>query len=113
MVEDTVDEESEAVETLEKKPVEPVDELEKLQAAEKILFAIDRQIITEGIRLVMILPAVVILFLFSSWAYVGPSPSWWLGNIEPLAPICKRCTKQSAGALTKSKHWDWSKPTEP
>jgi len=37
----------------------------------------------------------------------------WLGNIEPLAPICKRCTKQSAGALTKSKHWDWSKPTEP
>lgn len=36
----------------------------------------------------------------------------WLGKIEPLAPMCKRCTKQSAGVLTKSKHWDWSKPTE-
>lgn len=35
----------------------------------------------------------------------------WLGNIEPIAPICKRCVKQSAGVLTKSKHWDWSKPT--
>ena len=80
MVDDTVDEESESIEIPEKKPMA---ELEKLQAAEKILFAIDRQIITEGIRLVMILPAVVILFLFSSWAYAGPSPSWWLGNIEP------------------------------
>lgn len=37
----------------------------------------------------------------------------WLGIIEPNAPICRRCVKQSAGALTKSKHWDWSKPTEP
>ena len=36
-----------------------------------------------------------------------------LGAIEPIAPICKRCVKQSAGALTKSKHWDWSKPIEP
>ena len=35
-----------------------------------------------------------------------------LGAIEPIAPICKRCVKQSAGALTKSKHWDWSKPIE-
>jgi formylmethanofuran dehydrogenase subunit E len=37
----------------------------------------------------------------------------WLGSFEPNAPICKRCVKQSAGVLTKSKHWDWSKPTEP
>ena len=37
---------------------------------------------------------------------------FWFGTIEPIAPICKRCVKQSAGVLTKSKHWDWSKPTE-
>ena len=37
---------------------------------------------------------------------------FWLGSIEPIAPICKRCVKQSAGVLTKSKHWDWSKPKE-
>jgi hypothetical protein len=36
----------------------------------------------------------------------------WLGLVEPIALICKRCTKQSAVVLTKSKHWDWSKPTE-
>ena len=89
MTEDTVDEElepvteTEAVTINEEVPVDPVAELEKLQAAEKLLFAIDRQIITEGLRLVLILPAVIILFLFSSWAYAGPSPSWWLVNIEP------------------------------
>ena len=37
----------------------------------------------------------------------------WLGSEEPTASICRRCVKQSAGVLTKSKHWDWSKPTEP
>ena len=89
MEEDTVDEKNESVEDKDNKAVEKVDsttsisELEKLQATEKILFAIDRQIITEGLRLVLILPAVIILFLFSSWAYAGPSPSWWLANIEP------------------------------
>jgi len=36
----------------------------------------------------------------------------WLEGIDPIAPICKRCVKQSAGVLTKSKHWDWSKPAE-
>ena len=93
MKEDTVDLKTESaedeVEKVVEKVVETVEEktsigeLEKLQATEKILFAIDRQIITEGLRLVMILPAVIILFLFSSWAYAGPSPSWWLVNIEP------------------------------
>ena len=37
----------------------------------------------------------------------------WLGKIEPIAPICKRCVKQAGGALTKSKLWDWVKPTDP
>ena len=60
------------VETVEEKT--SIGELEKLQATEKILFAIDRQIITEGLRLVMILPAVIILFLFSSWHMLAHRP---------------------------------------
>jgi hypothetical protein len=36
----------------------------------------------------------------------------WIGSEKQKAPICKRCVKQSAGVLTKSKHWDWSKPAE-
>ncbi len=35
----------------------------------------------------------------------------WFGEVNAQAHICKRCTKQSAGVLNKSKHWDWSKPT--
>ena len=38
--------------------------------------------------------------------------SVWLGEIKPIAPICKRCIKQAAGALTKSKAWSWIKPIE-
>ena len=36
----------------------------------------------------------------------------WQGVIEPIASICRRCTKQSSAALNKSKKWDWSKPSE-
>ncbi len=36
----------------------------------------------------------------------------WLGVIEPIAPICLRCTKQASAVLNKSKEWDWSKPVE-
>lgn len=34
----------------------------------------------------------------------------WTGKRETAA-ICRRCTKQSAGVLHKSKDWDWQKPT--
>ncbi len=34
----------------------------------------------------------------------------WLGAIEPIAPICLRCTKQASSVLHKSKEWDWLKP---
>ena len=37
---------------------------------------------------------------------------FWRGDVEPNATICTRCVKQSAGVLTKSKHWDWVKPTD-
>ena len=35
----------------------------------------------------------------------------WIGSFEPIATICKRCIKQSAGVLVKSKHWEWAKPS--
>lgn len=34
----------------------------------------------------------------------------WQGAVEPMASICRRCAKQAAGVLNKSKQWDWSKP---
>jgi hypothetical protein len=36
----------------------------------------------------------------------------WQGTAAG-AHICRRCVKQAAGALHKSKDWDWSKPEEP
>ncbi len=36
----------------------------------------------------------------------------WQGAFEPPAIICVRCVKQASGALNKSKHWDWTKPSE-
>ena len=35
----------------------------------------------------------------------------WRSKNDPEATICLRCIKQSATALEKSKHWEWSRPT--
>jgi len=36
----------------------------------------------------------------------------WTGS-RSLANACKRCIKQAAGALHKSRDWDWVKPARP
>ena len=54
-----------------------------LRSRETKLFGIDSQFLTEGLRLVLLLPAFAIFCLFGAWAYKGVSPSWWLDNIEP------------------------------
>jgi hypothetical protein len=36
----------------------------------------------------------------------------WVAE-QTKAHICRRCVKQAAGALHKSKDWDWSKPERP
>ena len=36
----------------------------------------------------------------------------WEGKIDPVAIICVRCIRQASGALHKSKHWDWTKPSK-
>ncbi|MGB1589650.1 MAG: hypothetical protein ACPHDO_04865 [Candidatus Poseidoniaceae archaeon] len=58
-------------------------ELELLRSKEEKFYGIDSQFLTEGIRLVMLLPGFSLLFFFGAWAYKGVSPSWWFENIEP------------------------------
>ena len=58
-------------------------ELDLLRSKEEKFYGIDSQFLTEGIRLVMLLPGFSLLFFFGAWAYKGVSPSWWLDNIEP------------------------------
>ena len=59
------------------------EELKVLRATEEKLHGIDSQFLTEGLRLVLLLPAFSLLCFFGAWAYQGQSPSWWLDNIEP------------------------------
>jgi hypothetical protein len=35
----------------------------------------------------------------------------WVNPAHPEAAACRRCINQSAGVLTKSKDYDWKKPT--
>lgn len=51
--------------------------------SESIIHAIDRQIISSGLRLIMFLPAFAGLTYFASWAFSQSSPTFWLNNIEP------------------------------
>jgi len=59
------------------------DELVQLRSREEKFHGIDSQFLTEGLRLVLLLPSFALLSFFGAWAYKGQSPSWWLDNIEP------------------------------
>ena len=51
--------------------------------SESIIHAIDRQIISSGLRLIMFLPAFAAMTFFASWAFSQSSPAFWEDNIEP------------------------------
>lgn len=53
------------------------------QLSESIIHAIDRQIVSSGLRLIMFLPAFAAVTYFSSWAFSQSSPAFWEDNIEP------------------------------
>ena len=57
--------------------------LEQLRSREEKFHSIDSQFFSEGLRLIILLPAFSLLSFFGAWAYKGESPSWWLDNIEP------------------------------
>ena len=58
-------------------------DITSLRFKEEKFYHIDRQFLTDGVRLVLLLPIFSLLFLFCAWAYNGVSPKWWLNNIEP------------------------------
>jgi len=53
------------------------------QLSESIIHAIDRQIVSSGLRLIMFLPAFAAITFFSSWAFSQSSPTFWEENIAP------------------------------
>ena len=65
------------------KAISPIGEKATVKDWEAIFLAIDRQIISFGLRIILILPAFAIFTYFIAWAFSNGSPKWWLENIEP------------------------------
>ena len=63
------------------------EELNRLKNSELLLYTLDRQLLSEGLSLILVLPITSMIFMLASWVYAGPSPEWWLKNIEPTAGI--------------------------
>ena len=55
--------------------------------SEQVLHAIDRQIISSGLRLIILIPCVSILVYFMAWAFEGASPQWWVDSIQPTVNL--------------------------
>ena len=55
---------------------------ESLLGSERFWYAIDRQLLGSGLRLILILPAFSILTSFGALAFSSKSPQWW-AKIEP------------------------------
>lgn len=55
--------------------------------SEQVLHAIDRQVISSGLRLIILIPCVSIFVYFMAWAYQGASPQWWIDSIQPTVNL--------------------------
>ena len=64
----------------------PVASEESILMSERFWFAIDRQLLGSGLRLVLILPAFSFFTYFGALAFSASSPEWWL-KIEPTVGI--------------------------
>ena len=65
------------------KAISPIGEKATVKDWEAIFLAIDRQIISLGLRIILFLPAFAIFTYFIAWSFSNGSPNWWLENIEP------------------------------
>jgi hypothetical protein len=70
---------SESVEGMKKKTLTSM----KKWNDEVFLYALDRQLISSGIRLLLFLPAFAILAFFGAWSQATTSPDWWDDFVEP------------------------------
>ena len=55
---------------------------ESILSSERFWFALDRQLVSSGLRLLLLLPSFSFLTAFGALAYAQTSPAWW-AKIEP------------------------------
>ncbi len=68
----------------EETPVQSTEE--SILTSERFWFALDRQLVGSGLRLLLILPAFSFLTSFGALAYAQTSPNWW-SKIEPTVNL--------------------------
>ena len=78
----SIDSDSEVEITDEEKLASLEIKRDRLIAREELLLNFDRVFLSEGLRLLIILPAVATLSLFLGWFADETSPLWWSGSIE-------------------------------
>ncbi|HIF46193.1 MAG TPA: hypothetical protein EYQ73_05290 [Candidatus Poseidoniales archaeon] len=64
-----------------------MNDLELSRTKEAAFHGLDRQFISDGMRLILILPVMALFFLFTAWAFATKSPEFWANSIEPTLTI--------------------------
>ncbi len=59
----------------------------KMQRLERGLMRIDRQFLTSGVQLLILLPAIIILLEIMAWNWWDKSPEWWENSVEDVLGI--------------------------
>ncbi len=75
---------------IQQPPIAPVEEstsddrIEKLRSREEMLLRIDRMLISNGSRLVLFLPLIVIVLYGLAQAFADNDPEWWTNHLESI-----------------------------
>ena len=61
------------------------EKLEKLRSHESMLLRVDRLLISDGARLVLFLPLLVIVLYGLAQSFTNSNPQWWVNHVEDAA----------------------------
>lgn len=59
----------------------------KMQKLERGLLRIDRLLLSDGVNLLVLLPAIIIILEILAWNWWDSSPAWWEGSVEDTLGI--------------------------
>ena len=62
---------------------------DRLRQAEQVLYGVDQQLLTGGLRLTLVLPAFALFLAFIAWSVATSTevPAWWTDGIEPTLGV--------------------------
>ena len=62
---------------------------DRLRQAEQVLYGIDQQLLTGGLRLTLVLPSFALFLAFIGWSVAtsAGAPEWWTDGIQPTLNV--------------------------